>query len=200
MNHTLTLLHPECPKLALSAIGLIWARKFRIFLLLNQKLLAQLHTKTCILSMKSCAWLVQILEQPVMYRPLLNIPYMGIYLLLRRNIWENLSDQPMIAKASFTNNLHLASEKLCSSNNNKLKYLFRPSLKVKTLWSWLLKCENKVLIRIFMQIKQMSHSRYVCVWYASTRYIFLTYSYLKYFNVIFFVSLFILFYELCWFY
>ena len=35
---------------------------------------------------KSYAWLVQFLEQPVLYRLLINIPYMGIYSIYRRNI------------------------------------------------------------------------------------------------------------------
>ena len=33
--------------------------------------------------LKSYAWLVQVLEQPVLYRLLTDIPYMGIYSLLR---------------------------------------------------------------------------------------------------------------------
>ena len=40
-------------------------------------------------SLMSYAWLVKLLEQPVLYRLLLNLPYMDIYSLLKRNISGN---------------------------------------------------------------------------------------------------------------
>ena len=62
------------------------ARKFRIFLSLNKNSSDQLHVRKYVLSLKSYARLVQFLEQPVVYRLLIIIPYMGIYSLFRRNI------------------------------------------------------------------------------------------------------------------
>ena len=78
------------------------ARKFWTFWLRNKNLSDQLHVKKCILSLKSYTWLVQFLEQPVLYRLLINIPYMGIYSLLRgKYLTEYFSrDWPIIAKAS----------------------------------------------------------------------------------------------------
>ena len=63
--------------------------KFRIFSLLNKKLSDQLPVKKCIESLKSYAWLVQFLEQPMLYRLLINFTYMGIYSVYRRNIKRN---------------------------------------------------------------------------------------------------------------